>query len=286
MNNWSEFALPNASTRVLPAKSNNQSYEISVWCPADADQSQCLPVIYVLDGHDFFATWADSVHRLSRRPAATNVGPAIIVAVTAAGSNANTQRYVDFTPGPPAEETISHRDTGGAEAFHAFLREELIPLIENDFPADPERRILFGHSLAGFFTLHTLAIHPESFATYIAVSPSIWWDQAALHTEIEQLAPLKPKYVSISVGEWEGQLPPWQKQQHNAEQVMRRRARRAMIERAQETAADLENTLGRDHVAFQQFPDEDHGSVVLVAIARALRFALGDSAAADADRTP
>lgn len=288
MNDWSKLTLPDTYVQLLRAQANGADYEIRVWCPADSSSTaRKLPVIYVLDGRDFYGTFVDSVKRLSRRPDATNVSPAIVVAVSPAADaeNARDRRYADYTAGPPAEEPTDHHKTGGADAFHTFLRDELAPLIEEDFPADRKHRILFGHSLAGFFVLHTLATYPKTFSTYVAISPSIWWNEAALHEGIEQIEP-HGKHVSIAVGEWEGHLPPWQRQHPSAEQVMQRRARRGMIERAQNMTTALNRLLGPDNVQFHIFPHEDHGSVVLVAIARALRFALGhdyggsDSAAA------
>src|SRR5699024_9608220 len=240
MCDWTELALPDTSTRVLTAQSNGADYEVRVWYPPDTDGTTQLPVIYALDGQDFFGTLADSVKRLSRRPDATNVQPAMVVAVSPAKSaDSRQRRHVDYTPGPPADEKANHRDSGGAQAFLAFLRSELAPLIEHDFPADPARRILFGHSLAGFFTLHALATATDGFATYIAVSPSVWWNESALHAGFEQLDRLADRRVFIAVGEWEGQLPPWQKRQANADQVLARRAKRAMIERAQAAAESL-----------------------------------------------
>ena len=39
--------------------------------------------------------------------------------------------------------------------------------------------MLVGHSFAGLFALHVLWNHPESFDTYMALDPSLWWDQGA-----------------------------------------------------------------------------------------------------------
>ncbi len=282
---WFELTLPEARVRHLRARSNGACYEIRVWCPQVEQATQRLPVIYVLDGSDFFGTFVDSVARLARRPDATNVTPAMVVAVSPAdtGNDARARRYADYTPGPPAEEPRPVQATGGADAFLEFLRDELAPLIEGDFPADPRRRILFGHSLAGFFTLHALATRPDSFETCIAVSPSIWWNEGVLNAGFKRLAP-RGQRASIAVGEWEDELPPWQRRRSGARQTMERRARRAMIERAERIAATLACTLGSDRVEFHRFPDEDHASVVLVAIARALRFALRADASSTTGR--
>ena len=58
----------------------------------------------------------------------------------------------------------------------AFLIEELRLEVENKVPANGTN-FLVGHSYAGLFTLQTLSNHPESFDSYIAIDPSLWWDR-------------------------------------------------------------------------------------------------------------
>ena len=43
--------------------------------------------------------------------------------------------------------------------------------------------MLIGHSYAGLFTLNTFLRHTELFDTYLAVDPSLWWDQGKLSQE-------------------------------------------------------------------------------------------------------
>ncbi|MEJ2534588.1 MAG: alpha/beta hydrolase-fold protein, partial [Gammaproteobacteria bacterium] len=77
-------------------------------------------------------------------------------------------RSTDFTA--PADD----RDFwGGAGEFQAVLREELIPLVESRYRADPERRVLFGQSLGGQFVLYTALTEPELFHGRIASNPAL-----------------------------------------------------------------------------------------------------------------
>lgn len=57
-----------------------------------------------------------------------------------------------------------------SEQFLAFLKQELLPLID-DMYRTTDIRTLFGHSLAGYFTINTLFTEPELFSHYIAASP-------------------------------------------------------------------------------------------------------------------
>jgi predicted alpha/beta superfamily hydrolase len=88
----------------------------------------------------------------------------------------NTQRRRDLTP-----PTESERDkkiapvVGGAAAFRKFLREELMPLIRARYRVTEERAIV-GESLAGLFVIDSLLSEPDLFDTYIAIDPSLWWN--------------------------------------------------------------------------------------------------------------
>lgn len=119
----------------------------------------------------------------------------------------NTQRRRDLTPA-----TESERDrkiapvVGGAVAFRKFLREELMPLIRARYRVTEERAIV-GESLAGLFVIDTLLSEPELFDTYIAIDPSLWWNDgkflAATSTRLTALPPA-PKTLWLACAEQDG----------------------------------------------------------------------------------
>ncbi|NND08506.1 MAG: hypothetical protein HKN87_19165 [Saprospiraceae bacterium] len=41
-------------------------------------------------------------------------------------------------------------------------------------------KLLIGHSFGGLFVLHTLVNHPGIFNSYLAIGPSLWWDDQRL----------------------------------------------------------------------------------------------------------
>ena len=139
------------------------------------EEEKDYPVLYLLDGDVFF----HSVVGFTRFFASSRVSslpPCVVVAVL------NTDRTRDLTPTPSAarrDGTVRSGDEpkgGGAEHFYRFLVEELRPVIEKEFPVGGQN-MLVGHSFAGLFALHVLWNHPESFDTYMALDPSLWWDQ-------------------------------------------------------------------------------------------------------------
>lgn len=98
----------------------------------------------------------------------------------------NTDRQRDFTP--PITHNVNDHPTGkvgGAKQFLAFVAEELLPHLDRTYRTRPAR-ILIGHSYGGLFVVYTLFNRPEVFKAYIAVSPSLWWDDQALAKQADK----------------------------------------------------------------------------------------------------
>ena len=70
-------------------------------------------------------------------------------------------------------------ESGGAGRFRRFLQEEVIPFVEQRLRTG-SRRALMGESLAGLFVVDTLLERPELFHDFVAISPSLWWDDRRL----------------------------------------------------------------------------------------------------------
>ena len=70
-------------------------------------------------------------------------------------------------------------NSGGGEAFMKFIGDELAPHIDSLYPTMPYR-MLIGHSLGGITVINTLLHHTALFRGYIAIDPSMWWDQQKL----------------------------------------------------------------------------------------------------------
>lgn len=72
-----------------------------------------------------------------------------------------------------------NEETGGAETFLSFIEKELIPEIDKSY-ATTGYKTLIGHSYAGLFTINALIKHPHVFNNYIAIDPSLDWDNQKL----------------------------------------------------------------------------------------------------------
>jgi predicted alpha/beta superfamily hydrolase len=95
----------------------------------------------------------------------------------------NTERRRDMTGPTTSDEDkkIAPR-VGGSAAFRDFIRTELMPQVRARYRTTDETAII-GESLAGLFVVETLLREPELFDTYIAVDPSLWWNNGGLLAE-------------------------------------------------------------------------------------------------------
>lgn len=154
---------------------------ILVQTPAGyANGKQSYPVLYMTDGATHLAHTAATVEFLAR---AGRMPEVIIVAIT------NTDRTRDLTPtnaGMTREDgSLAKLPTsGGADKFLKFIETEVIPKIESSYRVQPYR-VFSGHSFGGLFALHALLTRPEMFNAFIAVSPTMHWDNHLLSRKAE-----------------------------------------------------------------------------------------------------
>jgi uncharacterized protein len=132
----------------------------------DTDSSQAYPVVFVLDGDSLFPVIAPTHLFLN----IDNGVPEAVIVGIAYGSfdpSINMRGY-DFTASAPDTNSAQ----GGAQHFHMFLTEELIPLIERRYRVDSSRRILFGQSRGGGMVLYSAFSDPDVFWGRIANNPT------------------------------------------------------------------------------------------------------------------
>ena len=90
------------------------------------------------------------------------------------GKDYGKERRLDYTFTPVDE------GSGKSDQFLAFIKTEVAPLIEKQYPGLSTDRVLSGNSLGGLFTLTAAYKAPEFFSGFIAISPAVEWDNKAL----------------------------------------------------------------------------------------------------------
>src|ERR1044072_499242 len=128
------------------------------------------PVLYMTDGDAHMGHTSSTIEFLTQNGRLPDL---IVVGIT------NTDRTRDLTPAKSSAKNaageLQFPTSGGADNFLKFIQTELIPEIEKDYRFQPYR-ILAGHSLGGLFTIHTMISKPGMFNSFIAVSPSLQWE--------------------------------------------------------------------------------------------------------------
>lgn len=148
---------------------------INVYRPAGIGADVPLPVLYMPDG----GVAEDFLHvagLLQVGAANMTLRPFLLVGIE------NTERRRDLTgPTDNAKDRSIAPRVGGSAAFRSFLRNELMPQVAQRYRITTERAIV-GESLAGLFVIETLVQEPDLFDTYIALDPSLWWNDGKLLT--------------------------------------------------------------------------------------------------------
>lgn len=166
---------PTHSTFTIRSKVLDEVRVINVYTPpAYARRTQTrYPVLYMPDG----GLKEDFPHVAADVDAAIRDGsmrPMIVVGIE------NTYRRRDMTaPTEVASDRKIAPTVGGAAAFRAFMATELMPQVRRRYRTNGNTAIV-GESLAGLFVLDTFFAQPKLFDTYIALSPSLWWNDQAL----------------------------------------------------------------------------------------------------------
>jgi len=185
------YTLPLSTVIRLRSRINGVEYALYVRTPpGHGEKSGRYPVIVTLDADYSFAACAAHLEHLAARQ---RQGPeAILVSVAYPGVYPDPKSYRlnrtrDYTPVHVAEGGYGpeyQRASGGAPAFLDCLINEILPLVERRWRADPGDRTLVGHSFGGLFAGWTLQTRPDSFNRYLLVSPSLWYaDDLLLRSE-------------------------------------------------------------------------------------------------------
>jgi predicted alpha/beta superfamily hydrolase len=151
-----------------------------IYNPAENNKSsiQRYPVLYLLDGEEHFYATVGMIKQMNGV-----WGDMIVVGIT------NTDRNRDLTP------TINN--ISGGDNFINFVKNELIRHIDSIYPTAPYR-IFSGHSLGGLTVINTLLNSTTLFNAYIAIDPSLWWENKKL-VQQAQLDFHKKKYANTSL---------------------------------------------------------------------------------------
>jgi predicted alpha/beta superfamily hydrolase len=156
------------------------------------------PVVVMLDADDEpqFRLWIGQAAYLTNN--SPGLPPVIIVGI----ANGN-DRVHDMTPPAAGSSVKEYSNAGGADAFAAFILGEVLPHVRAKYRT-LGATILAGHSAGGLFALDVAAKKPEAFQGIIAMSPALWFNDAALvdtYADLIAKAGTRPRVFVTSGGE-------------------------------------------------------------------------------------
>jgi uncharacterized protein len=214
---------------IMDSKHTGRSYRITISLPLGYNSTPTdiwpfnntparWPVVYVLDANWYFGMVTDIIRPMSW---CGSTSDAIVIGIgypegtdpIEAFRVSFTRRDFDLTPVRDEEVEKSmeaeHKrpcPNGDAGNFHKFIKDELIPMIETNYRADPAKRILVGHSYGGLFGLFGLFETPDLFESLILGSPTLTYGNRYTFQREEAFAKEHkklPARIYLYVGEYE-----------------------------------------------------------------------------------
>ncbi|MDW3195532.1 MAG: alpha/beta hydrolase-fold protein [Cytophagales bacterium] len=242
----------------ITSKVLGEQREFWIQVPENAKPYERFPVVYVLDGEEQM-TGLMAVHHYYWGHYLPKM---ILVGI------ANKQhRDRDLTP-----SKLKGMETGEAEKFTEFIEKELIPYIDSNYPTT-SYRTLIGHSHAGLYTTHVFVNHTDLFSNYIAIDPSLYWDNQKFHKnsiqKLDKLSPAK-KTLFISLAS------PLDRSDESIgiDEVLKTESPHSLLARSTLTFCNAIEYKHFENFRFRwkYYPEDIHGSVPLSTMIDALRF--------------
>ncbi|MEZ2336905.1 alpha/beta hydrolase-fold protein [Mucilaginibacter sp. RCC_168] len=239
----------NDKTLALTSKALGEKRTIWIHLPADYNTtSTTYPVLYLLDGDSHFKYVSEAVEYLSDYDR-NRMPQMIVVAIL------NVDRTRDFTPlhsliFDGKVDTTRMGKTGGGAKFLQFIKNELVPYVDNNYRVEPYR-ILLSHSLGGLFALYAKETAPDLFQANIMMSPAIYGDYTKILTDFAPFLQNHPQLRGknfISIGNENTQKV------DSLTLVLKSRANPLFTWK------------------FEQYPEENHFSVTYKSVYDGLRF--------------
>ena len=271
------FALPASAHWVIPSGSDEPGLRVTLSYPA-GNVTNPVPLLVLLDGDFLLLTateFARTVHLVS-----LGVFPPVAV-VGVMRDEVDPLRYVtsrfrDFTPqswvlpGPFADDNaLAWMGMGGATQLLGSLEHQVLPQVGEHLAGlglIMGDATIGGWSLSGLFSCWAWRERPDLFQHLLAISPSLWWNDASILHEPLPSRPADHRAFVCAGEHEEGDLSKVFPQMFaNGPQ----RELAAMVRNAA-TFADMASRAGAD-VDHTAFGGEHHITVQGAALARGMR---------------
>jgi predicted alpha/beta superfamily hydrolase len=232
----------------------------------DSISSTKYPVLYLLDGDAHFYSVTGMIKQLSTANGNTMSPEMIVVGIP------NTDRTRDLTPTHVNEmfgDTIFPKTSGGGKNFLSFIEKELMPYVEKTYPTSNYKTFV-GHSFGGLAVIDAFVDRPDLFNNYVAIDPSLWWDNQKLLKRAENVLrdnKYEGKSLYLGVANTMDEGMNYNEVENDTSQTTEHI--RSILEFAKTTESIKDNGL---NFKWKYYDNDSHGSVPLITEYDALRF--------------
>lgn len=153
----------------IESKLLHRTHPLYVYRPAGNYESQKLPVVYVTDGGEYLS-FGKMNNVLDNLLAEKSIKPVLGVFIdprTNPNDNSTSKRMSDYA---------------ASDTFLDFLEQEVLPFIEQNYPASQKasERVLMGASMGGLIATYAVLKRPQLFLNAAAQSPAYLQANAAV----------------------------------------------------------------------------------------------------------
>lgn len=149
--------------------------------PSDEGISRRYPVLYLIDGgkdQDF--------KQIAGLGALASINPYIFQEFIVVGIKTQNRRFELTSMNLDKRYDRPAGYLGGADEFRSKIKHSVLPFVEEQFRTTSKKMVV-GESLAGLFICETLLKTPDLFTDYVAISPSLWYDDRRLAKQASEL---------------------------------------------------------------------------------------------------
>ena len=171
--------------------------DMYVWLPPGYRRGgRSYPVIYLQDGQNLFDHRLSFAGAWTLDPPLTAASRAGLGAIVVGISNVGPDRIDEYSP-------FVDPAVGGWEGnrYVHWLIETVKPLVDRRYRTKPEREHtgIAGASMGGLISIYAFFRHPGVFGFVAALSPSVWFADAAIFPFVES-APFVPGRFYLDAG--------------------------------------------------------------------------------------
>lgn len=154
-----------------------ETYVIQVGLPIGySPEKKSYPVLYVLDGEKSFGMTKEITDWLIW----SNEIEEIIVVGISYEQGWWLKRARDYSHCADTINIKWVKEAGGADYFLKFVKNELFPVINQNYKTNQDSIAIMGLSLGGMLGTYILFKQPELFKGYIIIAPSLGWNNNSI----------------------------------------------------------------------------------------------------------